>query len=202
MSFKYLQLAVFLLVVAPVLLLAQSPTLYGTPQAAFSATSSSGPSSLTLDLPSGGTALSAPAVYIVETGTRSGSPAFDVPSGFTQECSLSLDEYDTEQLFYKVYSAGDTPPASITVTDEGGWTWGAAAAVAYTGIRAAAPLDNGCTSTSESGNTTSIPGPSFTTTLNNDRVVWAFFAQGDVGTSSITPSMGTAEIAVPPCQCS
>src|SRR5256885_1524608 len=173
---------------------ATGPTIYGTPQTAANTTS--GSTSLTINLPNGGTPVSASTIYIIQVADRASSPIFNVPSGFTQLCSISVGSLNEEQTFYEVFGANSPPPATVTLTQPGGWTWAGATAVSYQNINPSAPFDAGCQTVSQTTSSTTLAGPSITTTKPNETVIWNFFVHGDVGTGAVTVSQGTTEAQV------
>ncbi len=171
---------------------ASGPTMYGTAQTVANTTAAA--SSMTLNLPNGGSVVAATTIYIIQAADRAGSPAFSVPAGFTQLCSVNVGSLNEEQIFYKIFAVGSTPPSTVTLTlATSGWTWAGAIAVAYQNVDSNAPFDGGCQTVSQTTTSTSLAGPSVTTVLPDDLVVWGFFVHGDVGTGAITSSPGTSE---------
>jgi hypothetical protein len=183
---------------------AQTPMMYGTPQTAYDAPYGS---TLTLNLPNGGTAVGADTIYIIEAALRGENSEFATPSGWSPFCSLQSDAEDQEQLFYVIYPSGATPPSSVGLTTNGS-TWLGAIAVAYQGINAAAPFDapngwcssNSALGTSEYGgpnnNPSSLTSVGVSNSVGNDLVLFSYFANGDVGTSQPAVSEGTLEAQV------
>lgn len=188
-----------LLLTTPLLLsalAAQSLTSLGAQTAYFDSYNDPPQTSLPIDLPDGGTAVSADTIYIFAVDSRAGygsagtNTGVVAPAGLNALCSAQVSPMDLGQIFYVVYPAGSTPPTSLTFNsvDNGGWSNIGIIVAAYQGMNSTSPFDGACQSGTTGEDGTSVTAPSLVTSLPNDTVFWNLFALGDIGTD--TPSIG------------
>jgi hypothetical protein len=167
-------------------------SLFSTPQSASNSTS--GGTSVTVSVPSGGTVVGADTLLVLIAADRSGTPGFVTPPGFSVITS-STDLVGTDEIqgYWQNVTNGSTLPASITLAPNLGWTWAGAICVAYQGHNSASPIDS-----ATAASTTALGSPfaasGITTGSPNEVVVWAFGVSGDVGTGTIAVSQGTIEV--------
>jgi hypothetical protein len=169
------------------------PTLYGTPQT-FTCSAGVCTQSSTVNLPNGGSVLSANTTYIVFASILgSGSPTYSTPSGWTLSTSIETARAeDSTYVFFKNYTSGQTPPTTLTITSgDAGGAYQGLRAIAYQGTSG---FDSGGPQTGTvASSAATYAAPAITTVNTNDVVIWDWAIIGDVGTGSITTTIGTIE---------
>jgi hypothetical protein len=147
---------------------------------------------VTVGIPNGGITISEPTLVIVQAFDRGGTPGFQTPAGFTLLAESDIDAIDQTQVFYKNYSTGATLPTTLTVDlNDTGASSAGLLVVAYQGYNATAPFDGTPSITTLATSTSPIVGPGATTTKSNDKVLWTFAMNGDVGATTPSYSTGT-----------
>lgn len=169
-------------------------SLFGTPQKVYQASGAT----MTVNIPGGGVTLSADTIVIVHTSTRaSGGTGCVTPSGWTLLTTVAVDSIDDAQIFYRVFLSGSSLPSTLafSANDPGGFFQAGAVAVSYQGMNSSSPFDGSAVTTHNTGSA-SITAASYTTSLANSLVLWAFSFRPDESLPEPTLTQGTEEIAI------